>query len=144
MQTGPIPTIVTADITLNLVMGAEYGVPVRAEFRYIADHPYSITAHFHTGSESVEWVFARDLLLDGLHHPTGDGDITCWPATVRGERVLCLSLVSPTGQALLEAPAETVDGFLQRCVQVVPLGAEGDFLDIDGLITDLLREDGTH
>jgi hypothetical protein len=140
MHTGPIPAIVSAEITLNLVVGAEYGVPVPARFSYSAHDPLSVTAEFHAAGSAVQWVFARDLLQAGTVHPTGDGDVTCWPATISGERVVCIALRSPSGQALLEAPAGAIDEFLQRSYEVVPVGAEGDFLDLDGLIRDLLAE----
>lgn len=139
MHTEPIPTIVTAEITLNLVVGTEYGLPVPAHFSYSAHEPLSIAAEFQGNGMSVRWVFARDLLMDGTRRPVGDGDVTCWPATISGERVVCIALRSPSGQALLEAPFEQIEHFLHRAYDVVPVGAESDFLDIDALIDDLLR-----
>ena len=142
MHTGPIPVVITAQITLNLVIGSEFGMPVSASFHYSVHEPLSVRAAFNTGDGAVTWVFARDLLRDGLDHPVGDGDVTCWPATDAGERVLCISLRSPSGQALLEAPYEQVRDFLHRTFDVVPTGAESDFLDLDGLIHDLLSSSG--
>jgi hypothetical protein len=138
MHTGPIPTIVTAEITLNLVIGTEYGMPVPARFSYSAHEPLSVTAEFKGDDVSVQWVFARELLHAGMNHPVGDGDVTCWPANINGQRVICITLRSPSGQALLEAPADEIDEFLQRAYDVVPAGAESDFLDVDGLIAALL------
>ncbi len=140
MHTGPIPAIVSAEITMNLVIGAEYGVPVPARFSYSAHDPLSVMAEFHAAGNAVQWVFARDLLKEGTIHPAGDGDVTCWPATISGQRVVCIALRSPSGQALLEAPAEQIHEFLSRSFDVVPAGAEPDFLDIDALIADLLRD----
>ena len=108
MHTGPIPAIVSAEITLNLVVGAEYGVPVAAQFSYGAHEPLSVTAAFHAADNEVRWVFARDLLDEGTRHPAGEGDVTCWPATISGRRVVCIALRSPSGQALLEAPADDI------------------------------------
>ncbi|HPE14016.1 MAG: SsgA family sporulation/cell division regulator [Actinobacteria bacterium] len=138
MHTEPIPTVVTAEITLNLVIGTEYGMPVPARFSYSAHQPLSVTAEFQGGEAAVQWVFARDLLQEGTKRPVGDGDVTCWPATVTGERVVCIALRSPSGQALLEAPADQIAAFLDRAYETVPAGAEADFLDLDGLIADLL------
>ncbi len=140
MHTGPIPTIVTAEIILNLVIGTEYGMPVPARFSYSAQEPLSVTAEFKGDGVAVQWVFARDLLKGGTNHPVGDGDVTCWPATISGDRVICITLRSPSGQALLEAPAAEIDEFLQRAYEVVPAGAESDFLDLDGLIAELLND----
>ncbi len=138
MHTEPIPTVVTAEITLNLVIGTEYGMPVPARFFYSAHRPLSVTAEFQGGEAAVQWVFARDLLQEGTQRPVGDGDVTCWPATVTGERVVCIALRSPSGQALLEAPADEIALFLDRAYETVPAGSESEFLDLDGLIADLL------
>ncbi len=140
MQTGPIPAIVTAEITLNLVIGSEYGMPVPANFHYSAHEPLSVIAEFNGGGVAVQWVFARELLQGGTERPIGDGDVTCWPATIAGEPVVCIALRSPSGQALLEAPAAEIAQFLSRSYEVVPESAEADFLDIDGLIADLLDD----
>jgi hypothetical protein len=53
---------------------------------------------------------------------------------------VCIALRSPSGQALLEAPAADIHEFLERSYDVVPVGSESDFLDLDGLIRDLLGE----
>lgn len=140
MHTGPIPAIVSAEITLNLVVGAEYGVPVPADFSYGAHEPLSVMASFHAADSAVRWVFARDLLDEGTRHPAGEGDVTCWPATISGQRVVCIALRSPNGQALLEAPADDIRAFLDRTYEIVPRGREAGFLDIDGLISDLLDD----
>jgi hypothetical protein len=138
MHTGPIPAVITAEITLNLVIGSEYGMPVPASFHYSANEPLSVIAEFNGGGVAVQWVFARDLLEGGMERAVGDGDVTCWPATIAGERVVCIALRSPSGQALLEAPYDDIAAFLHRAYDVVPAGAEGDFLDLDGLIQALL------
>lgn len=138
MHTGPIPAIISTDITLNLVIGDEFGVPVPAHFSYSASDPLSVVATFDAAGNSVRWVFARDLLQEGTKRPVGEGDITCWPATVSGRRVICIALRSPSGQALLEAPADQIHGFLRRSFEAVPVSAEAEHLDIDGLINDLL------
>lgn len=142
MHTGPIPAIVSAEITMNLVIGAEYGVPVPAHFSYAAHEPLSVTAAFHAGGNEVRWVFARDLLADGTMHPSGEGDVTIWPASIGSERVVCIALRSPSGQALLEAPADEIAAFLARSYEVVDREQEARLLDIDGLINELLGDAG--
>lgn len=138
MHTGPIPAIITADITLNLVVGEQYGVPVPAHFYYSAHDPLSVAARFEAAGNTVEWVFARDLLLEGTKAPAGEGDVMCWPATINGEQVVSISLRSPSGSALLEAPAAEIRAFLHRAYESVPVEQEVTHLDIDGLIHDLL------
>jgi len=137
MHTGPIPVVVTAELTLTMVLGADAEVPVPASFHYSALEPLAVTVDF-VGDTIVQWVFARELLQVGMTRPVGEGDVTCWPGTTDTGRVVCIALRSPTGEALLEAPADDVAAFLQRSYEVVPAGREAEHLDIDDLISNLL------
>lgn len=140
MHTGPIPAVITTELTLNLVVGGDYGIPVPASFHYSAHEPLSVVADFSNGDVAVQWVFARDLLHGGLDRPIGQGDVTCWPGVSSDEAVVCIALRSPSGEALLEAPADAIATFLARSFEVVPQGTEMDHLDIDALIEDLLSD----
>ena len=69
-------TTVSCELHLRLVVSSESSLPVPAGLRYDTADPYAVHATFHTGAEeTVEWVFARDLLAEGLHRPTGTGDV---------------------------------------------------------------------
>ncbi len=142
MTTGPLPTIVTTEINLKLVLTADRSVTVLALMDYAAHEPYSVRATFRTSEGDVNWVFARDLLAEGLRKPAGVGDIAVWPSRNSSGDVFCLSLSSPSGQALMEAPRSEVEGFLARTYTVVPAGSEGGMIDIDSLIDRLLEEGG--
>lgn len=142
MTTGPLPTIVTSQMNLRLVLTAERSVSVLALLDYAAHEPYSVRATFRTSDGDVNWVFARDLLAEGLRKPTGDGDIAVWPSKTDGRDVLCLSLSSPSGQALMEAPRDEIEDFLTRTYTVVPAGSESAMIDMDSLIERLLEDGG--
>ncbi len=71
MHTGPIPAVVTTDVTLTLVVEGDYGIPVPASFHYSAHEPLSVIADFTSGELAIQWVFARDLLQGGLDRPVG-------------------------------------------------------------------------
>ncbi len=92
-------TTVSCELHLRLVVSSESSLPVPpAGLRYdTADPPYAVHATFHTGAEeTVEWVFARDLLAEGgLHRPTGTGDVRVWPSRSHGQGVVCIALSSP-------------------------------------------------
>jgi hypothetical protein len=95
---------------------------------------------FHVGTDDpVEWIFARDLLAEGLDSVTGDGDVRVWPSAADHRDVLNLALSSPFGEAHFEAPLTALTGFLLRTFEVVPAGREGEFIDIDGELDDMLR-----
>jgi hypothetical protein len=108
--------------------------------RYDSDDPHAVHATFHTGeNETVEWVFARDLLGEGLREPTGYGDVRVWPSRSRGAEVVCISLSSPEGHALLEAPADDLRVFLNRTYVTVPPGTEHLHIDLDSELVALLE-----
>jgi hypothetical protein len=132
---------VAAELGLRLVVPEHDGVPLTASLHYRAEDPYAIRMAFHVGmDEPVEWIFARDLLAGGMTEPAGDGDVRVWPAEMpTGQRVLNISLSSPFGQAHFEAPLTALAGFLLRTFQVIPAGREGEFVNLDGELNQLLR-----
>lgn len=142
MTTGPLPTIVSTEMDLKLVLTADRSITVNALMDYAAHEPYSVRATFRTSEGDVNWVFARELLAAGLRKPAGEGDIAIWPSKNLDGDVVCISLSSPSGQAMMEAKRSDIDEFLARTYTVVPAGTEGAMLDIDSLIDRLLDEDG--
>jgi Streptomyces sporulation and cell division protein, SsgA len=132
--------IVAAELGLRLVVPEHGGVPLTASLYYRGDDPYAIRMAFHVGMDDpVEWIFARDLLAEGLDRVSGDGDVRVWPSTAAHRDVLNLALSSPFGEAHFEAPLTALTGFLLRTFEVVPAGREGEFIDIDGELNDILR-----
>lgn len=125
-------------MNLRLVVAGESATPVPVDLQYSAGDPFAVHATFHTAGEAVSWVFARELLSDGLRAPAGEGDVRVWPSRRYGADVVLLSLSSPDGQALLEAHADEMAEFLQRTYTAVPAGAEAGCLDLDGVISALL------
>jgi hypothetical protein len=127
------------DLRVSLLLSPEHSVPVPARFSYLVGDPYAVHITFHLGQESpVTWVFARELLVEGMFRPCGQGDVRIWPTRLGGRNVICLALSSPAGDALLEAPAGTVAAWLQRTLRRVPPGSEDAGLDVDGALAALL------
>jgi Streptomyces sporulation and cell division protein, SsgA len=132
--------IVAAELGLRLVVPEHGGVPLTASLYYRGDDPYAIRMAFHVGTDDpVEWIFARDLLAEGLDRVTGDGDVRVWPSTAAHRDVLNLALSSPFGEAHFEAPLTALTGFLLRTFEVIPSGCEGEYIDIDGELNDMFR-----
>ena len=124
-------TTVSCELHLRLVVSSESSLPVPAGLRYDTADPYAVHATFHTGAEeTVEWVFARDLLAEGLHRPTGTGDVRVWPSRSHGQGV----------EALLEAPARALESFLKRTDAAVPPGTEHRHFDLDTELSHILAE----
>jgi hypothetical protein len=110
-----------------------------AELTYDHGDPYAVKVAFHTGgSDIVEWTFARALLTDGVTHPVGEGDVQVWPSHSGGRPVVCLSLSSPSGRALFEAPLAELVEFLTKTYAVVPTGSESEYVDVEAELALLL------
>ena len=52
--------------------------------------------------------------------------------------MLNIALSSPFGQAHFEAPMNSIAEFLNRTFSVIAAGQEGDFIDADGELDELL------
>ena len=124
------------DLTL---VGADVPVLMTAELEYHVHDPYAVTAVFHTATQPVRWVFARDLLDEGLVHDVGLGDVQVVPARdVDGNHVVQLRLASPDGVAVLETSADVILDFLELSYGLVPPGMEFEQLNIDAALDELL------
>jgi Streptomyces sporulation and cell division protein, SsgA len=133
------PTAVTAELSLRMVVDSDRTVAVPCALEYRAEEPYAIRATFRTGVTDIEWMFARDLLLEGLQRPSGEGDVVMWPEHHGEVPLLLLALNSPSGQAVLECESRHVEHFLRRTFEIVALGEESASIDIDGTIAAILR-----
>ncbi|MEU8567994.1 SsgA family sporulation/cell division regulator [Streptomyces pathocidini] len=137
-------TVVERELELTLVLSPERGIPVPARLSYRSDDPYAVHVIFHIGSECpVNWTFSRELLVEGVFRPCGQGDVRIWPTKVDGRSVVCMALSSPDGDALLEAPAAPVSAWLERTLRAVAPGSEGRFLSIDDELSELLAPAGS-
>ena len=131
------PDVVT-HIMFDLI-GPERVEPVEAELRYDALDPYAVTVVFMHDGREVVWVFGRGLLMQGLHEPTGDGDVQVFPSVgADGRAVVILELRSPRSHALVQARTREVLSFLARTTRAVWPGEESDHLRVDDAITALL------
>jgi Streptomyces sporulation and cell division protein, SsgA len=125
-------------VDLRLVVPDAEAVPLPVDLRYTASDPYAVTVAFRGDDISVEWVFARDLLLDGMLGPCGQGDVHVWPGHRADRELVFVSLSSPDGHAVLEADRDDVNAFLDRTSDVVAPGDEHLFVDVDAEIASLL------
>jgi Streptomyces sporulation and cell division protein, SsgA len=88
-------------------------------------------------TDAIEWVFARDLLTDGLHTPTGEGDVHVWPF---GPSDLMIELRSGASTALVITPQVAVRMFLCHAYAIVPAGSEPGHLDLDRALARLVGQ----
>ncbi|GAA2090799.1 SsgA family sporulation/cell division regulator [Streptomyces albiaxialis] len=132
-------TVVERELEMKLVLSPERSVPVPARLSYRSDDPFAVHVTFHLGSEfPVHWTFSRELLVEGVFRPCGQGDVRVWPTKVESREVICMALTSPDGDALLEAPSLALSAWLERTLRVVPPGQEHEALGIDEGLSELL------
>jgi len=133
--------MVSTELALRLILPGGPSLRIVAGLRYEAADPWAVRVAFHTGSEgngTVEWVFARQLLTDGVRSACGQGDVRVWPALHGRDRVVNLAMASPSGSALFEIDRNDLVGYLEQTYRVVPTGAESEVVDLDAEIA-LLR-----
>ncbi len=130
---------VTESVSLDCVDGAGQAMTLPGELGYTSADPYAVTTTFQTAGGNVVWTFARDLMVRGLTAPAGDGDVHVWPCLdAVGQAVVIIELHSPDGELLVQVATKDVYRFVNRTLAAVPLGTEGEHLDLDVLIGQLM------
>ncbi len=112
-----------------------------ATLRYDTDDPYAVHLAFpsSSGDPGIEWMFARQLVAEGLVGRAGEGDVRIWPSSDDGD--VYVELCSPSGRALFAAPRSVLVEFVRRAAELVPPGTEVDHLDLDTELQMLLHDD---
>jgi hypothetical protein len=134
----PHVATITAQLELQLVVPGADSLPLLAGLRYDVTDPWAVTVSFETGDGAVQWLFARQLLTDGIAFPVGEGDIRVWPSLTDGERLVTLAMESPSGSAMFEINRDSLVAFLQQTYLAVPTGHEGADVDLDAELALLL------
>ncbi|MFD9124496.1 SsgA family sporulation/cell division regulator [Kitasatospora sp. NPDC059571] len=129
---------VQSHLVMSLVMSDEISLRIGVDLGYETDDPFAVRFTFHLpGDTPVTWYFARELLVDGVSRPTGEGDVHIHPLGAElGE--VCLVLRSPDGAARLIAPAPPLIAFLARTDRLVPLGREQTEVELDAQLALIL------
>ncbi|WP_329165109.1 SsgA family sporulation/cell division regulator [Streptomyces sp. NBC_01717] len=129
-------------LPVQLVVSHEISLSMYMRLRYEPSDPYAVRAAFtlDDSDEAVEWIIGRDLLIEGLKGPVGEGDVRLWPAGERDRGSVYIVLKPPDGVALLEAPEQDLKKFLQETEAHVPTGSESEHIDSDALLRHLLAK----
>ncbi|MFJ5230185.1 SsgA family sporulation/cell division regulator [Kitasatospora sp. NPDC088391] len=133
---------VQARTTMHLVVSSELSFRIVVDLDYDGADPFAIRFTFHLpGDEPVAWVFARELLVDGLSRPSGEGDVRIEPI---GDDLTeaALRLRSPEGDALMHATVPPLLAFLARTDRLVPMGQERAGDDLDQELAGILSATG--
>ncbi|MCB5182830.1 SsgA family sporulation/cell division regulator [Streptomyces antimicrobicus] len=125
--------VLRADVLACLYEDPAAGALLRLTVRltYRPCDPYAVEAVFRCGVDEVAWVFARELLAEGLRARAGAGDVSVWSddADVRQDtRRTFIELRPPEGTALVALPSGEVAAFLDASERIVASGAEEEHL----------------
>ena len=133
------PTLVSQVLLLELVDPSGAVAPLETELSYDPADPLAVSATFSTVAGRVRWTFGRDLLIEGLVEPVGDGDVHVWPCIDNdGNSVVIIELCSPDGEALVQGRTADITAFVERMTSSVAPGAESALLDVDAAIAAIL------
>ncbi|MBV2354799.1 SsgA family sporulation/cell division regulator [Streptomyces sp. J2-1] len=130
---------VQAEVMMSFLVSEELSFRIPVELRYDACDPYAVRLTFHLpGDAPVTWAFGRELLIDGVGRPCGEGDVHIAPADseVLGEVLIRLQVGGD--QALFRSSAPPLVAFLDRTDRLVPLGQESAMADFDTHLEEAL------
>jgi Streptomyces sporulation and cell division protein, SsgA len=132
-------TVVSQVLVLELLDPSGAVAPLETELSYDPADPLAVSATFSTVAGQVRWTFGRDLLIEGLVEPVGDGDVHVWPCVDNdGNSVVIIELCSPDGEALVQGRTADITAFVERMTRSVAAGAEDALLDVDAAIAAIL------
>jgi hypothetical protein len=127
--------------TSYLQNAAAVPVAVDTVILYDSVDPYAVTLSFEVGlPEKVEWIFARNLLADGLISRSGEGDVVIYPQELAPANTI-LEVTSPFGQATFIVESRVFFEFLDTSYKIVPMSQEADlvYAGMDGELAELLK-----
>ena len=87
----------------------------------------------------MEWLVARDLVIESLTGPTGCGDVRMSPQQVQGYDIVEIEIRSTDGRAVLEVDRDMLRAFVVDAVALVPVGEEAAHMDLDKEILKITR-----
>lgn len=122
---------VQAEVLMSFLVSEELCFRIPVELEYETSDPYAIRMTFHLpGDAPVTWAFGRELLLDGINGPSGDGDVHIAPVGPESLSDVGIQLRVGSDSALFRAGAAPLVAFLDRTDKLLPMGQEltlGDF-----------------
>ncbi|MEV7427140.1 MULTISPECIES: SsgA family sporulation/cell division regulator [Streptomyces] len=130
---------VQAEVLMSFLVSEELSFRIPVELHYEVRDPYAVRMTFHLpGDAPVTWTFGRELLLDGINTPSGDGDVHIAPTTPDDLSDVHMRLQVGDDHALFRVSAAPLVAFLDRTDRLVPLGQERTLSDFEGNLEEAL------
>ena len=112
--------------------------PVVTRWTYSVADPFAVTLGVRSRSDRfVEWLVARDLVVEALSRPSGCGDVRMSPQRVQDYDIVEIEIRSGDGRAVLEVDRDLLTGFVDESTALVPLGDESRHMDLDAEINKI-------
>ncbi|MFK0289134.1 SsgA family sporulation/cell division regulator [Streptomyces sp. NPDC090442] len=132
---------VQAEVIMSFLVSEELSFRIPVELDFDSGDPYAVRLTFDLpGDAPVTWVFGRELLLDGLNHPAGEGDVRVEPSSPERLSDVYISLQVGPERALFRASAPPLIAFLDRTDRIVPLGKEEVCDTLEATLDRILAE----
>src|SRR5919107_6211523 len=117
---------VQAEVMMSFLVSEELSFRIPVELRYETCDPYAIRLTFHLpGDAPVTWAFGRELLIDGVGRPCGDGDVRVAPAEPESLGEVLIRLQVGGDQAVFRSSTAPPVAFLERNRKMGPVGEGG-------------------
>ncbi|WP_327372669.1 SsgA family sporulation/cell division regulator [Streptomyces sp. NBC_01216] len=116
---------VDAEVPMDFLPPDEHPCRVTVRMRYNSCDPLAVQLTIPLPDDSsVTWVFARELLAEGVDRSCGEGDVRIAPVgNGRPGQVLIRFRVRER-EARFATDADSLVAFLDRTGEVVPIGGE--------------------
>nr|ASV47048.1 hypothetical protein [uncultured bacterium] len=99
--------------------------PVVTRWTYTSADPFAVGLAIRIGPDRwVEWLVARDLVVEGLEADAGEGDIRLSPQVVQGYDIVEIEIRSTDGRAVLEVDRDLLRHFVATTIDLVAPGHE--------------------
>ncbi|GAA1281708.1 SsgA family sporulation/cell division regulator [Pseudonocardia aurantiaca] len=106
--------------------------PVVTRWSYSVNDPFAVSLAVRTRHDRwVEWLVARDLVVESLAGPSGEGDVRMSPQVVQGYDIVQIEIHSHDGHAVLEVDRDLLRHFVEASIDLVAPGDEADRMDLD-------------
>ncbi|GGQ93247.1 MULTISPECIES: SsgA family sporulation/cell division regulator [Streptomyces] len=130
---------VQAEVMMSFLVSDELSFRIPVELGYETCDPYAVRLTFHLpGDAPVTWAFGRELLIDGVGRPCGEGDVRVAPLDPGSLGEVLIRLQVGGDQAVFRSSAAPLVAFLDRTDKLVPLGQEGALADFDAHLDEAL------
>ncbi|GAA2938753.1 MULTISPECIES: SsgA family sporulation/cell division regulator [Streptomyces] len=136
-------SVIEQSVQARMVASAPRMETLPATLHYDRGDPFAVRMAFPgpatlEGTE-VSWEFSRELLATGMETPAGMGDVRVRPF---GYDRTVLEFHAVEGIAMVHVRTAELRRFLDRAQELVPVGDEFRFLDLDRDLSELLDGPG--